>query len=123
MGRNHRSSGCVRSLEGSYERSLCGPLLLGERRIKTKDGRAILCRPIFAELAKLAARYNPETSAAITYVPAAKARQAARFLQRIAPSVCICTTASGSIPMPRKQTGPSRCFTLFSVISISLAET
>src|SRR4029077_18883753 len=56
------------------------PALLGEYRIKTKDGTEILCRPIFAELAKLAARYSPEASAAITYVPAAKVRQAARLL-------------------------------------------
>ena len=34
----------------------------------------MLCRPIFAELAKLAAHYSPEASAAITYVPAAKVR-------------------------------------------------
>ena len=56
------------------------PAILGEQRIKAKDGSEILCRPIFAELAKLASRYSPEASAAITYVPAAKVRQAARLL-------------------------------------------
>ena len=65
---------------GNFERQPVRPAIWGEHQIKAKDGSEILCRPIFAELAKLAARYSPETSAAITYVPAAKVRQAARLL-------------------------------------------
>ena len=65
---------------GNFETQPVRPAILGEHRIKAKDGSEILCRPVFAELAKLAARYSPEASAAITYVPAAKVRQAARLL-------------------------------------------
>jgi anaerobic selenocysteine-containing dehydrogenase len=65
---------------GNFARQLVRPAILGEYRIKTKDGSEILCRPIFAALAKLAACYSPEASAAITYVPAVKVRQAARLL-------------------------------------------
>lgn len=65
---------------GNFERQPVRPAIWGEHRIKAKDGNEILCRPIFAELAKLAARYSPEASAAITFVPADKVRQAARLL-------------------------------------------
>ncbi|HEX2225840.1 MAG TPA: molybdopterin-dependent oxidoreductase [Candidatus Binatia bacterium] len=65
---------------GNFETEVVRPAILGDYRIKAKDGNEILCRPIFAELAKLAARYKPEASAEITYVPAAKVRQAARLL-------------------------------------------
>jgi anaerobic selenocysteine-containing dehydrogenase len=54
--------------------------LFGERRLTAKDGREILCRPVFAALANLAAKYEPKASAAITGVPADKIRQAAQLL-------------------------------------------
>jgi anaerobic selenocysteine-containing dehydrogenase len=54
---------------GKFESQSMRPAIVDEQVVKTKDGRSILCRPIFAELAKLAARYTPETSSAITYVP------------------------------------------------------
>jgi anaerobic selenocysteine-containing dehydrogenase len=65
---------------GSFAQPSLRPALFGEFQVKTRDGGALLCRPVFAELANLAAAYRPETSAAITYVPAAKVRQAARLL-------------------------------------------
>jgi anaerobic selenocysteine-containing dehydrogenase len=65
---------------GSFETQAAQPAIFGEHRIPGKDGREILCRPVFAELAKLAARYTPEASAAVTRVPAAKVREAARLL-------------------------------------------
>src|SRR5262245_610847 len=46
----------------------------------SKDGGEILCRPVFAALAELAAAYNPETSAARTGVADEKVRQAAQLL-------------------------------------------
>jgi anaerobic selenocysteine-containing dehydrogenase len=67
-------------LAGKFESQSMRPALLGEHIVKTKEGSAILCRPIFAELAKLAARYTPEASAPITYVPASKVREAAHVL-------------------------------------------
>jgi anaerobic selenocysteine-containing dehydrogenase len=71
---------------GDFETSLVRPAISGEYRIKAKDGGAILCRPVFVELAKLAARYRPEISAAITYVPAVKVREAARLLTENRPT-------------------------------------
>ena len=65
---------------GNFEAQFVRPAILGDYRIKAKDGSEILCRPIFAELARLAARFSPEASAAITYVPAVKVRQAAGLL-------------------------------------------
>ena len=65
---------------GDFEAQPVRPGILGEYRIRAKDGSEITCRPIFAELAKLAARYSPEASAAITHVPAVKVIQAARLL-------------------------------------------
>ena len=65
---------------GNFETQTVRPAIWGEQRIKIKDGSEILCQPIFVQLAKLAARYTPEASAAITYVPADKVRQAARLL-------------------------------------------
>jgi anaerobic selenocysteine-containing dehydrogenase len=65
---------------GNFETQTVRPAIWGEQRIKTKGGSEIRCQPIFVQLAKLAARYTPEASAAITYVPADKVRQAARLL-------------------------------------------
>lgn len=65
---------------GNFETQTVRPAIWGEQRIKIKDGSEIRCQPIFVQLAKLAARYTPEASAAITYVPADKVRQAARLL-------------------------------------------
>jgi anaerobic selenocysteine-containing dehydrogenase len=68
------------SVTGGYERPSVRLATTGEYRIETSDGRAILCQPAFARLAELAARHAPEISAAITWVPAGKVRQAAHIL-------------------------------------------
>ena len=65
---------------GSFDRESVRPALTGEHRVLAKDGGEILCRPVFSGLAKLAARYSPETSAAITWVPADQVRHAAHLL-------------------------------------------
>jgi anaerobic selenocysteine-containing dehydrogenase len=65
---------------GAFERAKVRPALTGAHRIATKDGDAVSCAPAFESLAALAARYAPEISAAITWVPAEKARQAAHLL-------------------------------------------
>src|SRR5437870_4903684 len=48
---------------GNFAAQSVRPALLGDRRVKNKDGSEIICRPIFAELARLAARYSAEASA------------------------------------------------------------
>ena len=65
---------------GNFAQPSVRAALLGEYQIRAKDGGEIRCRPIFAELARLAKRYRPESSEAITYVPAAKVREAAHLL-------------------------------------------
>ena len=57
---------------GVYERHAVSPALAGERRVVASDGQVIDCEPAFARLAALAARYAPENSSAITWVPAEK---------------------------------------------------
>jgi len=68
------------SSTGSFERNSVRLALAGERRITTKEGGEISCEPAFARLAALASSYAPELSEAITWVPAAKVKQAARLL-------------------------------------------
>jgi anaerobic selenocysteine-containing dehydrogenase len=102
------SRGLIRydASSGSFEKRPCRPALYGEYRVETKDG-AVQCRPVFENLAALAAVYRPEASAAITGV-------------RL--SACSCTTASGSTPMRLKRVGPLQHCTRFSAISIARAE-
>ena len=68
------------SASGDYERQATRLALTGERRVVTHDGRAIVCEPAFARLASLAAQFRPEISAEITWVPAAKVREAVHVL-------------------------------------------
>jgi anaerobic selenocysteine-containing dehydrogenase len=68
------------SSTGSFERQSARLAIAGERRVVTKDGRAIFCEPAFARLAALAAQFTPETSSSITWVSADKVRQAVRVL-------------------------------------------
>ena len=65
---------------GSFDGGFVRPALFGERRVNGIDGSVIFCRPVFADLAALAARYSPEISAATTGVPAEKVREAAQLL-------------------------------------------
>jgi anaerobic selenocysteine-containing dehydrogenase len=65
---------------GVYERHAVSLAIAGERRVVASDGQVIDCEPAFARLAALAARYAPENSSAITWVPAEKVRQAAHLL-------------------------------------------
>jgi anaerobic selenocysteine-containing dehydrogenase len=65
---------------GSYQREATRLALMGERRVVTHDGREIFCEPAFACLASLAAQFTPEISSEITWVPAARVREAVRVL-------------------------------------------
>lgn len=68
------------SASGSYERETGRLALTGQRRVVAHDGGVIVCEPAFARLASLAAQFTPEISADITWVPAAKVREAVRVL-------------------------------------------
>jgi hypothetical protein len=63
---------------GSFDKPSVRPALSGERRIKIRTGQEILCQPVFAALAALAATYNAARSQAITWVPAVCDRQSNR---------------------------------------------
>ncbi len=56
------------------------PALQGTVRVSMKDGAAVMCEPVFAALARLAAAHAPERSEDVTRVPADKVREAARVL-------------------------------------------
>jgi anaerobic selenocysteine-containing dehydrogenase len=68
------------SATGEYERSSVRLAVAGARQLKIKNGDRVACDTAFAQLAALAAHYAPEVSQSITWVPADKARQAARLL-------------------------------------------
>ena len=68
------------SATGSYERHAERLALGGERRVATHDGREVVCDTAFARLASLAAQFTPEISTEITWVPAAKVREAVHVL-------------------------------------------
>ena len=65
---------------GSHERESIRPALFGQCMVRTKDGAEVCCRPCFSFLAETAARFAPERSESITWVPAQKVRQAAQLL-------------------------------------------
>lgn len=65
---------------GSYERDGVMPALFGARAIKSAGGGEIYCLPVFERLAQLAARFAPERSEKIHWVPAEKIWQTALLL-------------------------------------------
>jgi anaerobic selenocysteine-containing dehydrogenase len=65
---------------GSYERDGVMPALFGARAIKSAAGEEIDCLPVFERLAQLAARFAPERSEKIHWVPAEKIWQTALLL-------------------------------------------
>jgi anaerobic selenocysteine-containing dehydrogenase len=68
------------STTGSYERDAVHPALFGARSLKDKDGAEILCQPVFERLGEIAARFAPEKSTSLTWVPAEKVWQTALLL-------------------------------------------
>ncbi|HXG50555.1 MAG TPA: molybdopterin-dependent oxidoreductase [candidate division Zixibacteria bacterium] len=64
---------------GGFDRDGIRPALFGVRDLRL-NGRTVPCTPVFAALAGMAARYSPERSEAITWVPAAQVWQAALLL-------------------------------------------
>ena len=65
---------------GLYDEPSALLALSGARSIATHDGKTVICEPVFAWLAALAGQFAPEKSAAITWVPVEKVRDAARLL-------------------------------------------
>ncbi len=65
---------------GSYERDGVMPALFGARAIKSAGGGEIYCLPVCERLAQLAARFAPERSEKIHWVPAEKIWQTALLL-------------------------------------------
>jgi anaerobic selenocysteine-containing dehydrogenase len=69
-----------------YGRVSGAPSLVGRFAVTLADGQVIACRPAFEWLRELAARYAPEQSEAITWVPANAVRQAVRMFATEQPS-------------------------------------
>jgi len=72
-------------LTGCYEGDTVRPGLFGEKTLRGKDGNTILCKSVFEFLAEVSSRYTPESSEAITHVPAKKTWQAAQLLANNTP--------------------------------------
>lgn len=62
------------------------PVLSGRHIVTLADGRTMPCRPAFELLGEIAARYAPERSEEITWVPAGDVRRAARMFATEQPS-------------------------------------
>jgi anaerobic selenocysteine-containing dehydrogenase len=73
-----------------YVQADVSPVLAGTYAVTLADGTTVACRPALALLQELAAAYAPERSEAITWVPAADVRRAARMFATEQPS-CYCT--------------------------------
>jgi anaerobic selenocysteine-containing dehydrogenase len=69
-----------------YAQDDVDPALSGTYTFILVDGTAVQCRPVMALLKELAAQYAPERSEAITWVPAADVRRAARLFATEQPS-------------------------------------
>src|SRR5262249_32070790 len=81
------SVGPVRYHAGrGYARDAVTPALEGSYPIALADGEIVSCRPAFALLTELAARYAPERSEHLTWVPAADVRRAVRLFVAEQPS-------------------------------------
>jgi anaerobic selenocysteine-containing dehydrogenase len=65
---------------GDYDRDNVTPALFGPRSLRGKNGEAILCKPVFETLGDIAARFAPERSEKIHWVPAKKVWQTALLL-------------------------------------------
>ncbi|MFB3061139.1 MAG: molybdopterin-dependent oxidoreductase, partial [Candidatus Binatia bacterium] len=72
-------------LTGCYERDPVRPGLFGEKTLRGKDENTIPCKSVFEFLAEISSRYTPESSEAITHVPAKKTWQAAQLLANNCP--------------------------------------
>lgn len=72
--------------ESGYDDNEVRPALGGNFTIRLGDGVSASCRPAFALLAARAARYAPERSEQITWVPADAVRRSARLFATERPS-------------------------------------
>jgi len=63
-----------------YERDGVKPALFRMHSIKSKDGKEILCKPVFERLGEIAAPFAPERSEKIHWVPAEKVWKTALLL-------------------------------------------
>jgi anaerobic selenocysteine-containing dehydrogenase len=82
-----RSGGTVRyRADRGYAQADVSPALAGTYAVTLADGTTVPCRPALALLQELAAEYAPERSEAITWVPAADVRRAARMFATEQPS-------------------------------------
>ena len=72
--------------ERGYAESKVQPALAGSFSCRLANGETISCRPAFTVLTERATQYAPERSEAVTWVPAAEVRRAARLFATERPS-------------------------------------
>jgi anaerobic selenocysteine-containing dehydrogenase len=91
-----------------YAEKQIRPALAGKFTCKLWSGTTVSCRPAFAMLAERAARYAPERSESITWVPADAVRQATRLFATEQPS-CFFTWAGLEMHTNAMQTNRAVC--------------
>jgi anaerobic selenocysteine-containing dehydrogenase len=99
---------------GGYDRPAVQPALSGTYRVTGAGGQTLSCRPALELLGELAARYAPERSQALTGVPAALVRQAARLFATQRPS-CYYTWAG--LEQRRDAVQTNRAISLFYALT------
>ena len=72
--------------DGGYGQDGIAPALSGTYTVPLASGKPVTCRPALALLRELAARYTPERSEALTWVPAGEVRRAVRLFATERPS-------------------------------------
>jgi anaerobic selenocysteine-containing dehydrogenase len=83
---NRRGGPIAYRADRGYGQDGVEPSLSGSRAVTLADGRSVSCRPAFEWLRELAARYAPERSEAITWVPADDVRRTVRLFAMEQPS-------------------------------------
>ena len=99
---------------GGYDRPAVQPALSGTYRVTGAGGETLSCRPALELLRELAARYAPERSEALTGVPAALVRRAARLFATQRPS-CYYTWAG--LEQRRDAVQTNRAISLFYALT------
>jgi anaerobic selenocysteine-containing dehydrogenase len=100
--------------ERGYVQDGVDPALAGTYACTLADGTTVACRPVLALLQELAARYAPERSEALTWVPAADVRRAVRMFATEQPS---CYVTGAGLEEHANATQTSRAVSLFYALT------
>jgi anaerobic selenocysteine-containing dehydrogenase len=93
---------------GCYDGDIGGLALDGEYRVTTTGGE-VTCHPVFELYRRLCRRYPPEAVEAISWIPRAQIKEAARLIWHSARYPITPGAGMSSTPTRRRQRGRCRC--------------